>query len=122
MAETNPDKKIKIAIVGGGCGALTAAFELSQHPNHEVTVYQLGWRLGGKGASGRNAGRYNRTQEHGLHVWMGFYENSFRLIRSCYEELAAHYPVPTDGRAPVDKAGYSNVRQSPFESWDEAFF
>ena len=37
---------------------MSAAFELSR-PEHEgryeVTVYQLGWRLGGKGASGRGA-------------------------------------------------------------------
>jgi uncharacterized protein with NAD-binding domain and iron-sulfur cluster len=122
MADPNPNKKIKIAIVGGGCGALTAAFELSQDANHEVTVYQMGWRLGGKGASGRNPDRYKRTQEHGLHVWMGFYENSFRLIRKCYEELAEHYPAVIDELTPVDNGGHRNVRQSPFASWDEAFF
>ncbi|MBV8522710.1 MAG: NAD(P)-binding protein, partial [Acetobacteraceae bacterium] len=40
----------KIAIVGGGMAGLTAAYELTRTPelqqNHEVTVYQLGWRLG----------------------------------------------------------------------------
>lgn len=81
--------RAKVAIVGGGCAGITAAFELS-HPKHEgryeVTVYQLGWRLGGKGASGR--GPANRVEEHGLHLWMGFYENAFRLIRDCYKELA----------------------------------
>ena len=52
-------------------GGLTA-FELTATPElrarHSVTVYQLGWRLGGKGASGRNAGHGNRIEEHGLHV------------------------------------------------------
>src|SRR5262245_45839721 len=78
----------KVAIIGGGCAAMATAFELSR-PEHrgryEVTVYQLGWRLGGKGASGR--GPAGRIEEHGLHVWMGFYENAFRLMRECYEEL-----------------------------------
>jgi uncharacterized protein with NAD-binding domain and iron-sulfur cluster len=48
-------------------------------------VYQLGWRLGGKGASGR--GVATRIEEHGFHVWFGFYENAFRLLRECYSEL-----------------------------------
>jgi len=81
-------KPIKVAVIGGGCASISAAFELSR-PVHkgkyEVTIYQLGWRLGGKGASGR--GPANRIEEHGLHLWMGSYENAFRLIRECYAEL-----------------------------------
>jgi len=81
-------KPIKVAVIGGGCASISAAFELSR-PAHkgkyQVTIYQLGWRLGGKGASGR--GPANRIEEHGLHLWMGSYENAFRLIRECYAEL-----------------------------------
>ncbi len=44
--------KKKVAILGGGIGALTSAFQLTNTPNWkdelEVTVYQMGWRLGGK--------------------------------------------------------------------------
>jgi len=82
-----PDR-IKVAVVGGGCAALTAVFELTRpvhQGRYEVTVYQQGWRLGGKGASGR--GPSGRIEEHGLHLWMGWYENAFRLMRQCYEEL-----------------------------------
>jgi uncharacterized protein with NAD-binding domain and iron-sulfur cluster len=79
---------IRVAIIGGGCAGISTAFELSR-PEHrgkyEVTVYQAGWRLGGKGASGR--GPAARIEEHGLHLWMGFYENAFRLLRECYGEL-----------------------------------
>jgi uncharacterized protein with NAD-binding domain and iron-sulfur cluster len=79
---------IKVAIVGGGCASIAAAFELSR-PEHQgryqVTVYQIGWRLGGKGASGR--GPSDRIEEHGLHIWMGSYENAFRMVRECYAEL-----------------------------------
>jgi uncharacterized protein with NAD-binding domain and iron-sulfur cluster len=82
--------KQKVAILGGGVGAITAAFELTSETNwqdrYEVTVYQMGWRLGGKGASGRNAEIGQRIEEHGLHFWLGFYENAFRVIRRCYEE------------------------------------
>lgn len=79
---------IRVAVIGGGCASIAAAFELSR-PEHggkyDITVYQQGWRLGGKGASGR--GPSGRIEEHGLHLWMGHYDNAFRLIRDCYEEL-----------------------------------
>ncbi len=82
----------RVAILGGGAGSLAAAFELTATPElrerYDVTIYQLGWRLGGKGASGRReiAGA-QRIEEHGLHVWFGFYENAFDVIRRVYEEL-----------------------------------
>jgi uncharacterized protein with NAD-binding domain and iron-sulfur cluster len=87
-----PDStKKQIHILGGGVGALTAAFFLTERPDwrnrNEITVYQPGWRLGGKGASGRNGSMGNRIEEHGLHVWFGFYENAFRLMRECYAAL-----------------------------------
>jgi uncharacterized protein with NAD-binding domain and iron-sulfur cluster len=98
------EKPIEVAIVGGGCAGVAAAFELTR-PEHEgkyhVTLYQLGWRLGGKGASGR--GPVGRIEEHGFHVWMGFYENAFRLLRECYGEL---------GRDPAT---------SRFADWRDAF-
>ena len=86
-------KPIKIAIIGGGCGSIAAAFELT-HPRqkgaYEVTIYQLGWRLGGKGASGRGAA--GRIEEHGLHVWFGCYDNAFAMLRECYDELNGGVP------------------------------
>ena len=91
MAEDATPRRKKIAILGGGAGALAAAFGLTERPgwrdDYEITVYQMGWRLGGKGASGRNAGDDQRIEEHGLHVWSGFYENAFRVMRACYEEM-----------------------------------
>jgi uncharacterized protein with NAD-binding domain and iron-sulfur cluster len=83
-------RPIEVAIIGGGCASIAAAFELTR-PEHKgayhVTIYQLGWRLGGKGASGR--GPAGRIEEHGLHVWLGCYDNAFQLLRQCYEELKA---------------------------------
>jgi uncharacterized protein with NAD-binding domain and iron-sulfur cluster len=90
---THADRPVRVAIVGGGCASLTTAFELTR-PEHngryEVTVYQMGWRLGGKGASGR--GVADRVEEHGLHLFMGFYENAFRLMRECYAERNRFFP------------------------------
>ena len=93
--DENVRKPIEVAVIGGGCGGITAAFELSR-PEHRgryaITVYQEGWRLGGKGASGR--GPSGRIEEHGLHVWLGFYDNAFRMMRACYDEMAADGPSP----------------------------
>jgi uncharacterized protein with NAD-binding domain and iron-sulfur cluster len=95
---SNTGRRKKIAILGGGVGAMTAACELTARPgwqdDYDVTVYQLGWRLGGKGASGRNLGAGGRIEEHGLHIWLGFYNNAFNLIRRCYEELNRPAGVP----------------------------
>ncbi len=102
-----PAGKTRIAILGGGIAGLTTAYELISQPQgqerYEVTVYQMGWRLGGKGASGRNPDAGDRIEEHGLHVWSGFYENAFALMRRCYPQLrrvagkdplAVVFPVP----------------------------
>ncbi|WP_373634996.1 NAD(P)-binding protein [Yoonia sp. SS1-5] len=84
-------KKKRIAVIGGGVGAITATYAITMQPNwqdeYDITLYQLGWRLGGKGASGRNMKKGGRIEEHGLHIWAGFYENGFRLMRDCYEQL-----------------------------------
>lgn len=99
--------RTKVAILGGGVGAMSTAFELTnplnpRHEEYDVTVYQMGWRLGGKGASGRAADHCERIEEHGLHIWFGSYDNAFRLMRQCYAEL---------GRAP----------DAPLASIDTAF-
>lgn len=89
---TEPAEQTRVAILGGGVGAVVAAFELTRPElgnRFKVTIYQPGWRLGGKGASGRNMqpGKGMRIEEHGLHVWFGFYENAFEVMRDAYEEL-----------------------------------
>jgi uncharacterized protein with NAD-binding domain and iron-sulfur cluster len=98
--------KQRIAVLGGGIAALTAVFEITSDPgwkdDFEITVYQLGWRLGGKCASGRNASCSERIEEHGLHIYLGFYNNAFRIIKECYREL---------GRRPT----------APLATWDQAF-
>lgn len=101
----NAAKRTKIAVLGGGVAGMTAAYELTAtaelRAQYDVTVYQMGWRLGGKGASGRNADYGQRIEEHGLHIWFGFYDNAFDLMRRCYEELArpSHAPLATFDKA-----------------------
>ena len=52
------DGKVKVAVLGGGMGAMSAALALTEidpkGEKYDITVHQLGWRLGGKTASGRN--------------------------------------------------------------------
>ena len=97
-------KPNKVAILGGGVAAITAAFELTNVPGwqqrYEVTIYQLGWRLGGQCASGR--GPHDRIEEHGLHVLLACYENAFRMLRQCYAEL-------------------DRDQKAPLATWEQAF-
>lgn len=90
MSLADKKGKPKIAILGGGMAALTAAYFLSGSQQimekYTIELYQQGWRLGGKGASGRTDDGH-RIEEHGLHVWFGYYENAFRLLRDCHDEL-----------------------------------
>jgi len=84
----------------------------------KVTVYQPGWRLGGKGASGR--GPDGRIEEHGLHIWMGCYENAFRLMRAAYAELdrdPSRCPIATwrDAFFPTSHVGVA--RSEPERGW-----
>ena len=88
-----------MAVLGGGMGALAAAWQLVRLDpgRYDITVYQRGWRLGGKAASGRNRdpGKGLRIEEHGLHILMGFYDHVFHILRTCYDELG-----PEPGRQP----------------------
>lgn len=119
------NKKKKIAILGGGMSSLTAAYQLARQDDYDITVYQMGWRLGGKGASGRNADLSDRIEEHGLHVWFGFYENAFRLMRQVYGELgrAAGAPLATVDEAfkPVNELVMKELRGSERLSWKVEF-
>jgi uncharacterized protein with NAD-binding domain and iron-sulfur cluster len=123
-AVENGDSKpvVRVAIIGGGCAGMAAAWELSRprdersrdpdyaDAEYKITVYEQSWRLGGKGASGRD--EYGRIREHGIHIWLGFYENAFRMMRECYAEAANAGMGPT--------ADADNVL--PYASVDQAIF
>jgi uncharacterized protein with NAD-binding domain and iron-sulfur cluster len=112
----------KVAILGGGAAGLTAAWQLSGadcRDDFQVTVYQRGWRLGGKGASSR--GDSGRIEEHGLHVWLGYYDNAFRLIRDVYQELDRPRTDPScpirtwqEAFTPANRVG---VEDNPGDTW-----
>jgi uncharacterized protein with NAD-binding domain and iron-sulfur cluster len=112
----------KIALLGGGIGSLSAVLEITSAPDwkekYDITVYQMGWRLGGKGASGRNRSMHERIEEHGIHLWMGFYENAFRVIRQVYDEAHKNNLMPDSPFTDVTKA-FSPMRYTPMmEEYD----
>lgn len=98
----------RVLILGGGLAGLTSAWRLSEPGWREryssITVLESGHRLGGKGASSR--GRHGRIEEHGLHVWLGYYDNAFRVMRECYAELDRERTDP----------------HCPIRTWHDAFF
>jgi len=119
-------KRPRVAILGAGMAGLAAAWRLSepgwQDELESITVYQRGWRLGGKGASSR--GPNGRIEEHGLHLWLGYYENSFRLLRECYAELDRASsdplaPIKTwrDAMLPMQTVGLEDRRPDGWHHW-----
>jgi uncharacterized protein with NAD-binding domain and iron-sulfur cluster len=97
----------RVVVLGGGMAGLTTAWELSSGQWRDrfesITVYQRGWRLGGKGASSR--GPHGRIEEHGLHVLLGYYDATFRVLREVYEELDREVTDP----------------DCPIRTWRDAF-
>jgi uncharacterized protein with NAD-binding domain and iron-sulfur cluster len=92
MTDGNSDPRTRVAILGGGPAGLSAALALSATPalraRFDVTIYQSGWRVGGKCGQGRR-GPANRIEINGTHYLFGAYRNVFDLTREVYAELEA---------------------------------
>lgn len=109
---------------------MTAAWRLSE-PGWErefesITIYQRGFRLGGKGASSR--GVHGRIEEHGLHIWLGYYDNAFRLLRECYAELdrpttdpAAPIQTWREAMLPAAEVGLEDLFAGDWRHWIGSF-
>ncbi len=119
-----------VAILGGGTAGLTTAWRLTDPEVRSqvgtVTVYQRGFRLGGKGASSR--GVNDRIEEHGLHIWLGYYDNAFRIIRECYAEIDRpttdpESPIRTwqDAFAPAPNVGLEDLHDGRWATWTAQF-
>lgn len=104
----------RVAILGGGIAALSAAYEITNTPGHEVTIHTLGWRLGGKCASSR--GPDGRIQEHGIHGFLGSYFNAMPMMAAVYAELDR---PRTDPLATFDQA-FMGIDTVQLYAWDGA--
>ena len=89
---------------------MAAAWQLSKLGGYKVTVYESSSRLGGKCASSRDY--HGRIHEHGLHVWLGFYENAFRMMRECYAEVESRGWGP--GALPGDRLSHGSIEDAFF--------
>ncbi|SFF52147.1 flavin monoamine oxidase family protein [Thermoflexibacter ruber] len=100
--------KKKIVILGGGMASLSAAYELTNYDgwqnDYEITLYQMGWRVGGKTSTGR--GVHDRIEEVGIHIFQGWYENAFKIFQEAYAYCEHNNLFPPD---------------FPFKTWKDAF-
>ncbi len=97
-----PARRQRVLVLGGGPAACAAAYWLArQHDRYEVHMYTQGFRLGGKCAAGRNRHADMRIEEHGLHAFLGFYENAFRTVSSVYQTAGLRLD---DGGGPLSGA------------------
>ena len=117
-----PGDVLSVAVLGGGLAGLSAAF----HTDRNVRIYQRGWRLGGKAASHRGAN--GRIEEHGLHVWLGYYDNAFALMRRVYDELDRASndpacPIRTieDAFFPASRVGVFDCHEGQWAPWIARF-
>ncbi|MEM8740793.1 MAG: NAD(P)-binding protein [Pseudomonadota bacterium] len=115
---------IRVAVLGGGPAALAAAWELSEPSlpeRYEITVYQMGWRLGGKCASGRDLDQGDRIEEHGLHVFFGYYDNAFAVLKAVYEALGDQpgrlYPTVYDAMLPSGQITLAEEYNGAWSTW-----
>jgi len=124
-----PTSPKKLVILGGGVGAMSTVFEITNNPNwkdlyESIVVYQMGWRIGGKGASGRSQPN-GAIEEHGLHIWLGFYNNAFEAIQRAYKELGrpAGAPLATwqDAFKKHDLIVFAQQFQGKWYPWDFDF-
>jgi uncharacterized protein with NAD-binding domain and iron-sulfur cluster len=120
----------RVVVLGGGMAGLAAAWELSsgdwRRDLDSITVHQRGWRLGGKGASSR--GPHGRIEEHGLHVLLGCYDATFRVLREVYGELDRAVTDPAcpiltwrDAVAPAGDVGLADREGTRWSSFVTRF-
>jgi len=117
------DKK-KIAILGAGPAGLSAAYGLTEtqelRDQYDITVYQVGWRAGGKCASGRE-GIENRIAQNGTHYLFGCYDNSLAMIKTSYAELDAagikDFGEYNTSLLPRDLLAFKHFFRGKWETW-----
>ncbi len=79
-----PDNPQRVAIIGGGYAGMAAAVTLAEK-NVPATVYEAGATLGGRA---RRVDINGVTLDNGLHILIGAYRETLRLIAQVHPSLA----------------------------------
>jgi len=81
----------------------------------------MGHRFGGRLASAHHPKRWNRNEEHGLHVWFGFYDNTFRLATEAWRDWEAPPDCPWstlwDGLRPIHYSDHAYLTDEGYRLW-----
>ena len=122
--DNSASNKKKIAILGSGPGGLAAAWALTDteelRATNEVTVYQVGWRSGGKCATGRYAPA-EHMEQNCAHYLFGCYDNTIQMARDAYGELreagASWLPKIDDVLLPRNLIAMKQRFKGKWETW-----
>lgn len=110
-------RKLAVAVLGGGPAGCAAAYHLARQSDaYDVSLYTMGWRLGGKCAAARNPDAHDRIEEHGLHAFLGFYRNAMHTMAQVYAD--AGRPMATV-QGPVAGAFRSQANVGVLDRFDE---
>lgn len=75
----------RVLVIGAGIAGRSVAHELTRtaaaRARWDVELVEMGHRVGGRLASPHRPEAWGRNEEHGLHVWFGWYDNTFAWPR-----------------------------------------
>ena len=103
---TNPTMP-KVTVIGGGLAGMVVARELSKQ-HVRVVVLEGKDRLGGKAGADPNPGQPTRRDDHGYHIFPGWYVNVRRLLVDLGLE---HRLIPFDHVNFVKPGRYGDFRK-----------
>src|SRR5690349_4801139 len=70
---------LRVTVIGGGLAGMIVARELSRR-NMRVAILERSHRLGGKAGADPNKGEPNRLDDHGYHIFPGWYVNTRAVL------------------------------------------
>src|SRR5262245_57417209 len=74
-----PNSFPRVTVIGGGLAGMVIARELSRR-NVPVVILERSVRLGGKAGADPNPGQPGRRDDHGYHIFPGWYVNTRALL------------------------------------------
>ena len=97
------DRRLRVAVLGGGIAGLTAAHELVER-GFDVSVFEESSELGGKSRSFKEGGR---DGEHGFRFFPGFYHNVVDTMSRIDITTDPEHPTAEDQLVALRRARFS---------------